>query len=261
MKMKSLAIGDQLQNRHDQWTAILGRNADNEAAFRYAVKTTGIFCRPNCPSRLPKPENVVFFDSAAEALKAGFRPCKRCQPNGLSYPSELDARIARACKSLAEAEGSLPLKAVAKSVGMSPFHFHRLFRARIGVTPKQFQSSQRLTRFKHELRRVLDFLAAPQRGLSLPLDVPGTAFQQRVWTALQKIPVGQTMTYQDLARQLGAPKAVRAVARACAANKLAMAVPCHRVVRSNGTLAGYRWGMPRKRRLLDLESRNNSRVS
>jgi len=360
MKMKTVAIGDQVQNGNTRWAAIFSRNAGAENAFFYGVKTTGVFCRPNCPSRLPRPDNVVCFDSAAEALKAGYRPCKRCQPDRQSYTSELDVRIARACRSLAEAEGSLPLKTLAKSVGMSPFHFHRLFRARVGITPKQFQASQRLTRFKHALRRnrsvtaaiydagfgsasrayeqvarklgmsprqyrrggsgvkirfalqrtalgvvliastpkgvceidlgenatalrerlkhnfphadlreekssvspymrrMLEYLAAPHQGLALPLDVRGTAFQQRVWTALQRIPVGETITYQDLARQIGAPTAIRAVAGACAANKLALAVPCHRVVRTDGGLGGYRWGLPRKRRLLDLEGRKKS---
>jgi AraC family transcriptional regulator of adaptative response/methylated-DNA-[protein]-cysteine methyltransferase len=336
-----------------RWAALVSRQAS--ASLFYGVKTTRVFCRTGCASRRPRPENVRFFDSVADALAAGFRPCKRCQPEGPGYRAELDARIVRACRQLQQAEAAPAWNDVARSVGMSPFHFLRLFKARLGVTPKQYQAAHRLDRFRKELGRgdnvtsalydagfrsssraytnvsrklgmlprqyqhggegvqiafgfertslgwvllaatgkgvcaleigdhkkalrdslisrfpradlledrsavagllkvIAGFLAEPQPGLSLPLDIRGTAFQRRVWEALQKIPLGEIATYQDIARRLGMPRAVRAVANACAANPVALVVPCHRVVRTDGKLGGYRWGLERKQALLKGE--------
>ena len=339
-----------------RWEALVASRADGaENSFFYGVKTTGVFCRPSCHSRLPKREHVLFFPTAAEALQAGFRPCKRCQPDGPGYAQELDSRIARACRALEATESPKSLKALARSTGLSEFHFHRLFKARLGVTPKQYHTQYRLGRFKKHLRAadsvtealygagfgsssrayegvaqklgmsprqfrmcgqnveicfalersklgwvlvaatdrgvcsielgsnakalrkelaaqfpkatlrenrpalknhlaaLRQYLANPARGLSLPLDIAGTAFQQRVWQALRDIPIGQTATYRQIARQVDAPQAVRAVGSACGANKLALAIPCHRVVRTDGSLGGYRWGIEHKRALLEAE--------
>jgi AraC family transcriptional regulator of adaptative response/methylated-DNA-[protein]-cysteine methyltransferase len=337
------------------WRALVARGRRTTTPFLYGVRTTGIFCRPGCTSRLPNRENVVFFGSPAEALAAGFRPCKRCQPDGATATAELDARIVQACRRLQKAEHDIPLPVLARTVGVSPYHFHRLFKGRLGVTPKQYQSANRTNRFKAELRRharvgtavyaagfgsssrayenisrklgmsprqyqkggkglALTFalertslgwillaagdrgvcaielgdnpnelrrrlkarfseasiredkallgdeigrlvrsLATPEAGLSLPLDIRGTAFQQRVWAALQQIPPGRTASYGTIARRIGAPRAARAVARACATNPIALAIPCHRVVREDGSLGGYRWGLDRKRALLEQE--------
>jgi AraC family transcriptional regulator, regulatory protein of adaptative response / methylated-DNA-[protein]-cysteine methyltransferase len=339
-----------------RWQAVLERKPEAEGAFYYGVKTTGVFCRPNCHSRLPQRGNVVFFNSASEALAAGFRSCKRCQPNAASYRTELDERIKNACRLLEQPESKLPLSELAGKVGMSAFHFHRLFKSRLGITPKQYQAAHRMDRFKDQLRRngsvttalyeagfggpsrayeqvgsklgmsprqyqkggegvgisfatqrtalgwvlvaatprgvcalqigsnpaklranltadfprarlrehraalrdylriVEGYLAAPGRGLAFPLDIQGTAFQRLVWGALQKVPAGSTASYQQIARRIGAPRAVRAVAGACAANPVALAVPCHRIVRANGALGGYRWGLETKRRLLKQEA-------
>jgi AraC family transcriptional regulator of adaptative response/methylated-DNA-[protein]-cysteine methyltransferase len=327
-----------------------------EENFFYGVKTTGIFCRPNCRSRRPKRWNVEFFESSAEAVSAGYRPCKRCQPEGRGVEAELEERLARARRLLEGPEG-MGLRAVAKAVGMSAFHFHRLFKARVGLTPKQYQMAHRLERFKRGLRRggevtralyeagynsasrayeqlgrgvgmgpgeyqrgaaglevaygltrtglgwvlvaatgrgvcavdiddraealrerleesfprarlredrgavreylakVEGYLASPREGLLLPLDAGGSGFQRQVWEALQRVPAGETVSYGELARRVGRPGSVRAVARACASNRVALGIPCHRAVRSDGGLAGYRWGVERKQALLEAEAK------
>jgi AraC family transcriptional regulator of adaptative response/methylated-DNA-[protein]-cysteine methyltransferase len=339
-----------------RWSVLLSRQATGDA-FVYGVKTTGVFCRPDCASRIPKPANVIFFGSSTEALAAGFRPCKRCQPTGRDWRQELDAKIARACLELERSGPDFRLSSLAKSLGLSRFHFQRIFKKVVGLSPKQYQSEHRLKRFKRHLRQAKDVTTAiyssgfgsaprayenvtqklgmtprqyrqggegevisftvqqtpigqalialsergvcsielgktraelitdlkasfwraklvennkkleghvrqllahlewPERALDFPLDIRGTAFQQQVWKALQQIKPGQTGTYLDLAQKVGKPKAVRAVASACAANMLALAVPCHRVVRSDGGLGGYRWGLSRKRLLLRNEKK------
>lgn len=344
-----------------RWAAVKSRNHDADGTFVYGVSTTRIFCRPNCRSRLPRRENVSFFGSPAEALRAGFRPCKRCQPNGPAWEQEVESRITRACQLLEQSDGDITLGALAKSAGFSPFYFHRLFKARLGVTPRQYQEQHRLRRFKARLRRsqtvstaiydagfgsatrayagigtklgmsprqyreggagtqigfgmkqtalgwcliaatnrgvcaidfgrnpkelrqrlssefpqaslgedaefvtrhfeqLTEYLARPGRGLSLPLDLKGTAFQCQVWQALRNVPVGQTVTYTDLAKRVGKPQAIRAVANACAANRVALVVPCHRALRVDGDLGGYRWGMERKRQLLSREQVANEK--
>lgn len=337
------------------WSAVLEGNPAKEPGLLYAVLTTGVFCRPDCRARRPKRENVRFFRSPAEARRAGFRACKRCKPESASPDAETASRIAAACRRIEEAEETPALTELAEAAGLSPFHFHRLFKAATGLTPQAYgralkegrvrktlasagsvtkaiydagySSSSRFyesagrglgmtpSRYRaggkglhiayavepcwlglalvaatetgicalffgddaaalvEELRarfpaaaiqpggamlegRVGAALAAleePALAASLPLDIRGTAFQQRVWEALRAVPPGQTATYTDIARRLGSADAVRAVAGACAANPVALAVPCHRIIRSDGKLAGYRWGLERKRRLLERE--------
>ena len=342
---------------HDaRWAAVVARDARADDQFYYAVHTTGVYCRPSCPSRRAKPENVVFFASGAEAERAGFRPCKRCRPQSPSLADRRAATVAQICAYIERAEHTPSLTELARQAGMSAYHFHRVFKATTGLSPKAYAAAHRarrvrgelksaatvtqaimdagynsggrfyadapsllgmtprqyraggadtelrfaisrcslgallvarsakglcsillgddpkhLTRelrerfpaarlvagdehFEKQLAEVVRFVDAPRLGLKLPLDVRGTAFQQRVWQALRKIPAGETASYAQIARQIGAPRAVRAVAQACASNPLAVAIPCHRVVRSDGALAGYRWGVARKRALLERES-------
>jgi AraC family transcriptional regulator, regulatory protein of adaptative response / methylated-DNA-[protein]-cysteine methyltransferase len=338
-----------------RWEAIAQRNQDSEGAFLYGVKTTGIYCRPACASRLPNRDNVRFFQSTAEAEEAGFRPCKRCQPNATSPQEERIQLITRICKLIETSETSLSLSELAAVAGLSQYHFQRSFKEIVGVTPKAYEKAQREKRLRDQLQKgvsvtqsiydagfgtsshfyeganemlgmapsqykagaknieiqfataqsflgwvlvastekgicaidfgespetlieglktrfpkallrepdvefsgwvaqVIAFIETPKRGLDLPLDIQGTAFQQRVWKALQTIPPGSTLSYSEVAQQIEMPSAVRAVATACAANTLAVAIPCHRVVRSNGELSGYRWGIERKRALLEQE--------
>ena len=340
-----------------RWQSVITRDATADGRFVYAVKTTGIYCRPFCPSRTAKPQNVRFYETPAEAEAAGFRPCQRCNPNGQSLTEANAALVTEACR-LIEASDEMPkLDDLAAKIGMSPFYFHRQFKAITGLTPRQWAAAHRTRKLRAELTdekrsvtgaiygagfnsnsrfyeqsnevlgmtptafrnggkdadirfavaqcslgailvaqsdkgvcaitlgddpddlvrdlqdrfpranliggdtgfenlvaRVVGFIEAPQIGLDLPLDIQGTAFQQRVWKALRQIPVGETATYTDIARRIGEPKAVRAVAQACGANKIAVAIPCHRVVRNDGALSGYRWGVERKRALLEKEA-------
>lgn len=339
-----------------RWAAIRTRDAAAEGRFWFAVVTTGVYCRPTCRSRTPRRENVRFFASPTAAEAAGFRPCKRCQPQQATPTSvtEHTTAVIQACALLRDAEEPPSLATLAAAVGMSPYHFQRIFKAHTGVSPKQYAMTVRQQRavallqtpasvttaiytagytsgghfytesdaaigmtptayrrgaagetirfgvaacylgwvlvaatprglcaidlgdepaiLEAELRRrfphahlshdadfaewvqqVVDFLDAPARGLALPLDIQGTAFQRRVWAALREIPAGSTLSYSQVAERIGAPTSVRAVAGACAANTLAVAIPCHRVVRQDGDLSGYRWGVERKRRLLARE--------
>jgi len=340
----------------DRWAAVVRRDQQADGTFYYSVQSTGIYCRPSCPSRLAKRENVRFHTTCVAAEQAGFRACKRCRPNQPALANQHAIAVAQACR-LIEAATDIPdLGELADAVGMSRFYFHRLFKSISGVTPKAyaiayraqlmrdklpesvtvteaiyeagFNSSGRfyatsskvlgmapakfraggsgttirfavgecslgsilvastdrglcavllgsdpdlLVRdlqdrfhkaeliggdegFEQLVAKVIGHVEAPSIGLDLPLDVQGTAFQQRVWQALAEIPAGTTVSYTQLAQKIGAPKAVRAVASACAANFIAVAIPCHRVVRSDGALSGYRWGVERKRALLDRET-------
>ncbi len=342
--------------RDPRWAAVLARDPQADGRFVYSVSTTGVYCRPSCPSRAARPENVAFHVTAAEAERAGFRPCKRCRPDQPPLAVQHAARVAELCR-LIEMSGQAPqLAQLARYAGWSVYHLHRVFKAVTGLTPKDYAAAHRGRRVRDELAaggtvteaiygagynssgrfyeqadrvlgmtpsryraggaqtvirfgigqcslgailvaasergvcailmgddpgalardlqdrfpkaglvggdtgferwmaQVIGFVEAPQLGLDLPLDVRGTAFQQRVWLALRQIPVGETVSYTELARRIGAPRAVRAVAGACAANALAVAIPCHRVVRSDGSLSGYRWGVERKRALLDKEA-------
>jgi AraC family transcriptional regulator of adaptative response/methylated-DNA-[protein]-cysteine methyltransferase len=341
-----------------RWAAVVARAAGADGTFFYSVKTTGVYCRPSCASRLARPENVRFHPTSEEAEKAGFRPCKRCRPDQSSLLEQHSAMVTEACRLIEESAPSLlTLEQLADQVGVSPFHLHRVFKATTGVTPRKYAAAHRGERVRTELGRagsvtaaiyqsgynstgpfygesqhllgmtptiyraggasaairfavgecslgsilvarsergvcaillgddpdalardlqnrfpqatliggdpdfeqlvalVVGFVEAPRLGLDLPLDVRGTAFQQRVWQALREIPAGSTASYTEIARRIGSPSAVRAVAQACAANALAVAIPCHRVIRNDGGLSGYRWGVERKRALLQREGR------
>jgi AraC family transcriptional regulator of adaptative response/methylated-DNA-[protein]-cysteine methyltransferase len=340
-----------------RWAQVIARDRSADGQFWYSVATTGIYCRPSCPSRVANPKNVQLHDTLEEARATGFRPCKRCNPDGLSLDAENAALVAKACRLIENSEEEPGLNDLASAVERSPSHFHRLFKAATGLTPKDYADAYRATRVREGLMtsnsvteaiydagfnssgrfyekstemlgmtptqyrsggvnedirfavgecslgtllvasskkgiaaillggepdklvrelqdrfpkarligadreyealvaRVVGFIEAPGQGLDLPLDIRGTAFQQRVWRALQDIPVGRTVSYTELARRIGSPKAVRAVAGACAANNMAVAIPCHRVVRNDGSLSGYAWGVERKRALIAKEAR------
>lgn len=339
-----------------RWAAICARSRDAEGQFYYAVRSTGVYCRPSCPSRRPSRVNVSFHATARDAEAAGFRPCLRCRPTEPPLAERQARAVAQACRLIDAAIDEPDLDTLAAACAMSRFHFHRVFKAHTGITPKAYASACRAERLKQGLAQaptvtaagydagfnssgrlyaaspgvlgmtprryraggagesihfavvqcalgallvaatgkgicsillgddpevlvrdlqdrfpkaelngaepdfeatvaqVLAFVEAPRIGFDLPLDVRGTAFQQRVWEALRKIPPGRTVGYAELAAQLGMPRAARAVAGACAANPVAVAIPCHRVVRNDGALSGYRWGIERKQALLDLEA-------
>ncbi len=339
-----------------RWAQVVARDKSADGEFWYSVSTTGVYCRPSCPSRGALPKNVGLHATLEEARATGCRPCKRCRPDGPS-PDEADsALVTKACRRIEAGEEGPSLAELAAAVGRSPGHLHRLFKARTGLTPKAYAAAHRAARVRERLvgqgtvtaaiygagfnssgrfyeqaneilgmtpsryraggadeeirfaigesslgailvassargvaaillgadpdalardlqdrfpmarlvgadpdyeavvATVVAFVEAPGLGLDLPLDVRGTAFQQRVWQALRDIPVGQTLSYTDIAARIGSPTSVRAVAGACAANNIALAIPCHRVVRSDGALSGYAWGVERKRRLLATEA-------
>jgi AraC family transcriptional regulator, regulatory protein of adaptative response / methylated-DNA-[protein]-cysteine methyltransferase len=319
-----------------------------------------VYCRPSCAARLARPENVQFHATCEDAEKAGFRPCKRCKPNEPPAAEQQAAKIAQVCRLIEKSEETPGLEQLAKYAGLSRYHFHRVFKAITGLTPKAYAAAHRTERVRRKLgksdtvteaiydagynsngrfyeasneilgmtpsnyraggasaeirfavgecslgsilvatsdrgvcaillgddpdaltrelqdqfaqanliggdkqfeqvvSKVIGFVEAPALGLALPLDVRGTAFQQRVWQALRKVPAGSTASYTDIAKRIGSPNSVRAVAHACAANVLAVAIPCHRVVRNDGALSGYRWGVERKRFLLEREASNQA---
>ncbi len=347
----------------DCWQAVLARDVRFDKRFVYAVRSTGIYCRPSCPSRRPRREQVVFYPLPEAAQRAGFRPCRRCQPEVArrNRQAELVERICRAIEaSLEGSEGPLTLAALSAQAGVGPHHLQRSFKRVMGITPRQYADARRLGRLKTRLRAGQDvtgalyeagygssralyerapaqlgmtpatyrkggrgmrigytvvdcplgrlLVGATERGvcavclgnsdsaleaalrkeypsaeiyadknglghaglsrwvsaflnhlsgkvphLDLPIDVQATAFQWRVWEELRAIPYGNTRSYSEIAKALGHPKAVRAVARACATNPVAVLVPCHRVVQQDGSLGGYRWGLERKRALLAQE--------
>lgn len=339
-----------------RWASVIARDPVADGRFVYSVRTTGVYCRPSCAARTARPENVQFHLTCADAERAGFRPCKRCKPNQPSLLQQHATAVAGICRLIESADTVPSLTELAQQAGLSTYHFHRVFKAATGLTPRAYAVAHRNRRVRDELARgatvtdaifdsgfnsggrfyansneilgmtpsrfrtggidtvirfavgecslgsilvaasehgvcaisigddpetltrdlqdrfpraeliggdkafeavvaqVVGFVDAPGHGLDLPLDVQGTAFQQRVWQELVRIPSGSTVSYTELARRIGAPKAARAVASACAANKIAVAIPCHRVVRNDGTLSGYRWGVERKRALLEKES-------
>ncbi|HEX4772773.1 MAG TPA: bifunctional DNA-binding transcriptional regulator/O6-methylguanine-DNA methyltransferase Ada [Bryobacteraceae bacterium] len=347
-------ITEQLEDQ-TCWNAVQERDAAADDQFVYAVVTTGVYCRPSCPSRRAQRENVRFFQSCADAEEAGFRACKRCRPAALSIAQKQKSAVERICRLLEESDQLPVLATLAGAVSMSPFHLHRTFKTLTGLTPRAYFTAQRARRMRKELLRsetitdaiynagygsgsrfysesarvlgmtptqfrqggeelqvrfateqcslglvlvaatetgicsillgatvneletnlrqmfpkakinsadeeftnwvsqVVAVVETPSRGLDLPLDVRGTAFQQRVWQALREIPAGETLTYTQVAERIGAPTSVRAVAHACATNPAAVAIPCHRVIGKNGNLSGYRWGIERKRALLERE--------
>lgn len=339
-----------------RWASVVARDKSADGTFWYSVATTGIYCRPSCPSRLANPKNVRLHDSIGAAEAAGFRACRRCNPGGMSIEAAKTAIVTKACRRIDEATEPLSLTRLAESVELSPQYFHRLFKKATGLTPKAYAEAGRSARLREGLAKaatvtqafheagfgsngrfyeasagvlgmspthyksggayevitfavgqcslgailvassakgvaaillgddpdalvrdledrfpnaqliagdatyeqlvaqVVGMVEAPGRGLALPLDIRGTAFQQRVWMALREIPVGETASYRAIAEKIGSPRSVRAVAGACAANALAVAIPCHRVVRRDGNLSGYRWGVERKRELIARES-------
>lgn len=343
-------------NDEARWDAVRQRDSKADGQFYYSVRSTGVYCRPSCAARPALRVNVAFHASCAEAEAAGFRPCLRCKPGQPSLAERQAAIVAQSCR-LIEASDAMPdLDTLAQAAGMSRFHFHRVFKAHTGITPKAYAVARRGERVKAGLAlpgtvtdtlyaagfnssgrfyaatpgllgmtpgafraggsgavirfaiaacslgallvastdkgvcaillgddadmllrdlqdrfpqadlrgaepdyeqtvaKVIGMVEAPALGLDLPLDVRGTAFQQRVWQALREIPAGSTVSYAELARRIGLPTGARAVAGACAANALAVAIPCHRVVRNDGALSGYRWGVERKRQLLEREA-------
>jgi AraC family transcriptional regulator of adaptative response/methylated-DNA-[protein]-cysteine methyltransferase len=344
-----------------RWSAILRRDAQADGRFVYAVRTTGVFCRPSCPSRQPRRENVLCFATCDDAQRAGYRACRRCVPTAAPGESPAARAIVRACR-LIEESGAMPgLDQLARAAGLSPTHFHRVFKRTVGVTPRGYAEFVRTKRLHDTLKgeqTVFESIAAagfgsigrayagagatlgmspaqykagapglvvryavahcslgwllvaatergvcaiefgdsadalrehvaeyfpgaerrddeaafaslvaavvalverPRHGPELPLDIQGTAFQRRVWEALRAIPCGSTASYAEIAEQIGRPSAARAVARACATNPIAVAIPCHRVVRQDGDLSGYRWGVERKQALLEREAQPEDR--
>lgn len=336
-----------------RWARLNARDPSADGQFWYGVVTTGIYCRPSCPSRRALARNIRLYDTVEQARAAGLRPCLRCNPDGMAPMDVGKALVEKACRLIEQAPEQPLLDTLADAVEMSPAHFHRLFKRVTGLTPKAYGaavmaararaalekgesvtsaihaagygSSSRFhaanalgmapgryrtggkgevlrfavgqadlgavlvassargvaaillgddadallrelqDRFPHAeliggdaayealVAQVVGCVQAPGTGLDLPLDIRGTAFQRRVWEALRAIPPGETRSYTQIAEAIGAPSAVRAVAGACAANALAVAIPCHRVVRSDGSLSGYAWGVERKAALLARE--------
>ena len=339
-----------------RWACIIARDKSTDGQLWYSVSTTGIYCRPSCPSRTANPKNVALHDTIESARATGFRPCKRCNPDGPSLDTENATLVAKACRIIEESEEEPSLEDLAAAVDRSPSYFHRVFKASTGLTPKAYAAGHRAKKLREGLEtgtsvteaiydagfnssgrfyekstgmlgmtpthyragganeeikfavgqsylgailvasstkgvasillgedpdelvrdlqdrfpkarligmdreyealiaRVCGFVENPSIGLDLPLDVRGTAFQRRVWQILQEIPAGERVSYFEIARRIGSPSATRAVAGACAANNIAVAIPCHRVVRNDGALSGYAWGVDRKRALLDREA-------
>ncbi|BAV46526.1 AraC family transcriptional regulator [Mesorhizobium sp. 113-1-2] len=345
-----------------RWARIVVRDKSADGAFWYSVATTGVYCRPSCPSRRANPANVQLHDTLAQAKATGFRACRRCKPDGPSLEAGNAAMVADACRRIEHSEEEPSLAELAGAAGRSAGYFHRVFKAITGLTPKDYAAAHRAARVRQGLEdgasvtaaiydagfnssgrfyekstgmlgmtptryragganedirfavgettlgailvassrkgvasillgddpdalvrdlqdrfpkarliggdrdyealvaRVVGFAEAPQLGLDLPLDVRGTAFQQRVWQALRDIPVGGTVSYAEIAERIGTPKATRAIAAACAANAHAVAIPCHRVIRKDGALSGYAWGAERKRALLHREAGGSAKT-
>jgi len=343
-----------VEHDNHRWQAVQERDVNADGQFVFAVRSTGIYCRPSCPARRPARHQVIFFPTCDAAEQNGFRPCRRCHPREVSAHATMVKRVCQLIET--NLEEPLSLAALGDKVRLSPFHLQRVFKRALGVSPRAYADACRFRRFKHELkqgpsatnavyaagygsssrayertasrlgmtptryrqggpqtrihylttkcalgrmlvaatdkgicmvgfsdnvatlerslreefpaadlqrggsnlhswtRSILRHLNGHQPRLDLPLDVRATAFQSRVWSALRSIPYGQTRSYKQIAKAIGRSKAVRAVARACATNPTSVLIPCHRVVRENGNLAGYRWGLKRKRELLAKES-------
>lgn len=355
-RLKDAATDDATATDDARWAAVLRRDRAMDGTFVLAVKTTGIYCRPICSARQPLRKNVRFFADPAEAEAAGFRACKRCRPNAAS-PEQANADlIARAIRIISSADTAPQLDTISSQLGLSPFHFHRIFRAATGITPKAYFNAGRARRLRDQIDQgetvtsaiygagygsssrfyetsdarlgmtartyrngadgvamrfaigkcslgsilvaatergiaavtlgddpdlllaglqtqfpgadlvgadadferlvatVVGLVEQPGRSVDLPLDIRGTAFQEQVWQALRQIPAGTTATYAEIAARIGRPASVRAVANACGANRIAVLIPCHRVVRTDGSGGGYRWGIDRKAALIQREA-------
>jgi len=251
MTSKPMRQAPPVSHLDPRWAAIANRDARSDGQFFYSVRTTGVYCRPSCAARAAKRENIAFHATAQEAERAGFRPCKRCRPDRMVIP---DAAIRAAIVKCSL--GYILVARTGKGVcailfGDNAAFLERDLRQRF-PRARVLGSDAGTESLATEVARVSE---DPRRTPEIPLDVRGTPFQQRVWRALREIPVGSTVTYAAVAQRLGAPRSARAVAQACAANPLAILIPCHRVVRQDGALSGYRWGIERKRALLSLESR------
>ena len=259
-----------------RWQHVMSRDAAADGRFYYGVRTTGVYCRPSCAARTAKPENVVFYTTQEATRHAGLRPCKRCKPERMEH-ADLVRRLAETSCSGSDGitgvrrddsvdrairfvvgECFLGAMLVAESAaGLCAILIGNDARALTKNLQHRFPQANLIgghAAHERRLARVARFLETPTMDLAIPLDVRGSVFQRRVWLALRQIPVGDTVSYAGLAERIGSPKAVRAVAQACAANPLAVAIPCHRVVRSDGALSGYAWGVERKRALLAREA-------
>jgi len=358
-----MADSEQQFWRSSYWDAVAGRDRALDGVFFYAVRSTGVYCRPSCPSRRPKPENVVFFRTRSSAERAGFRPCKRCKPEQDSRSDANTEIVEKVCRYIeTHPDEPATLEKLSAAIGLSPFHLHRTFKTMTGITPRAYADSRRIESLKAGLREghsvtrslydagygsssrlyeraasqlgmtpsrygkqgsgitirfsITDtaigrlLLAATARGIcsiqfgdsdaalesalrkeypqaeivrsdeqligwvravrdrirgqsagALPLDIQATAFQRLVWEQLRAIPSGATRSYGEIAKRIGQPRAARAVARACAANPVAVEIPCHRVIREDGDLGGYRWGVKRKKKLLALEKSSVAKSS
>ena len=237
-----------------RWKSVVARDAAADGAFYYSVKTSGVYCSPSCRARLARPENVRFHSTRQQAEQEGFRPCKRCKPDERNpkrqwVPDEIRFDIGSFSLGLAlVAQSSRGVCAVL--LGDDAEELRRDLASRFPGATLAGDSAA----LESLTRKVIEFVESPARGLNVPVDMHGSEFQLRVWHALQQIPAGSTASYAEVARQIGMPSSARAVAQACAANALAVVVPCHRVVRSDGRLSGYRWGVQRKRTLLEREA-------
>ena len=352
---------NQYKPKAARFRAVQSRDRGADGVFVYGVRSTGIYCRPSCPSRKPRPEQVVFFPLPEAAEQQGFRECRRCRPRTVNLRDPRTQTVAKVCRAIESRvqeanETPVTLSALSAPVGMTPHQLERAFRSVMGITPRQYTDAKRMRRLKSQLKKgdnvttalydagfgsssrlyerapthlgmtpatyrdggsgmrinyttvesplgrllvgatdrgisalylgesdarleaalrkeypraelrrdrnglegsvtkILDHLRGREPNLDLPTDVQATAFQRRVWEELRRIPYGSTRTYSQVARAIGQPAAVRAVARACATNPVSVVVPCHRVVRGDGKLAGYRWGVERKRALLEHEA-------
>lgn len=235
-------------NDNERWQAVVNRDRNYDGRFVTAVKTTGIYCRPSCSAR-PHRQNVVFYDTSEQAEAAGFRACKRCQPDQLTANGTTIRYAIESC-----ALGYV-LVAMTRR-GLCSVMLDDSPLALVDALQDEYPAAT-ITPDDEDLHEpmsaVLRYLDGDAARIDLPLDIQATAFQWRVWEALRAIPYGVTRTYTDIAREIGSPAAVRAVASACAANQVALVIPCHRVIRGDGTLGGYKWGLERKRSLLERE--------
>jgi AraC family transcriptional regulator, regulatory protein of adaptative response / methylated-DNA-[protein]-cysteine methyltransferase len=345
------------QPTEQMWSAVMARDNANDGSFVFAVRSTGIYCRPSCPARRPRRDQVQFFLLPEAAENAGFRACRRCRPRAMPVTDPALSLVGQVCRAIdATTQEPLTLTALSAETGVSPHHLQRTFKRVMGITPREYAEASRLGQFKSRVREgasvttalydagygssrglyekslaqmgmtpavyrrggrgmtisytlcdsplgrllvaatpkgicavslgesdadlerglmdeypaasinrddntlkaslsaILEHLQGRRPHLELPLDIQATAFQRQVWQALRQIPYGSTISYSEIAKRIGRPNAVRAVARACASNRVALVIPCHRVVGKDNKLTGYRWGVERKGKLLEQEA-------